>query len=72
MLAFMTANEAAEKWNISHRRVITLCRENRIDNAAMLGNMWIIPIDATKPEDARTLRYTKTDVILVLSYTLNV
>lgn len=61
MLAFMTANEAAEKWNISHRRVITLCRENRIDNAAMLGNMWIIPIDATKPEDARTLRYTKTE-----------
>lgn len=61
MLAFMTANEAAEKWNISHRRVITLCRENRIDNVAMLGNMWIIPIDATKPEDARTLRYSKTE-----------
>lgn len=61
MLAFMTANEAAEKWNISHRRVITLCSENRIENAAMLGNMWIIPIEAKKPEDARTLRYNKTD-----------
>ncbi|MBR6531427.1 MAG: Dam family site-specific DNA-(adenine-N6)-methyltransferase [Clostridia bacterium] len=60
MLAFMTANEAAEKWNISRRRVLTLCRENRIANVAMLGNMWIIPIDSTKPEDARTLRYTKT------------
>lgn len=57
MLAFMTANEAAEKWNISHRRVITLCSENRIANAAMLGNMWIIPIESTKPEDARTLRH---------------
>ena len=61
MLAFMTANEAAEKWNISRRRVLTLCQENRIANAAMLGNMWIIPIDATKPEDARTLRYIKTE-----------
>ncbi len=61
MVSFMTANEAAEKWNISHRRVITLCRENRIENAAMLGNMWIIPIDANKPEDARSLRYTKTE-----------
>lgn len=61
MLAYMTANEAAEKWNISHRRVLTLCRENRIENVAMLGNMWIIPIDATKPEDARTLRYTKAE-----------
>ncbi len=61
MLAYMTANEAAEKWNISRRRVITLCRENRIADVAMLGNMWIIPINATKPEDARTLRYTKTE-----------
>ncbi|MGN0573283.1 MAG: Dam family site-specific DNA-(adenine-N6)-methyltransferase [Acutalibacteraceae bacterium] len=61
MLAYMTANEAAEKWNISHRRVLTLCRENRIANVAMLGNMWIIPIDATKPEDARSTRYIKSE-----------
>ena len=27
MLAYMTASEAAEKWNISHRRVLTLCKE---------------------------------------------
>ncbi|MBO5106454.1 MAG: DNA adenine methylase [Clostridia bacterium] len=57
----MTASEAAEKWNISHRRVLTLCKENRINNAATLGNMWIIPIDAKKPEDARSLRYNKTN-----------
>lgn len=49
----MTANDAAEKWGISHRRVITLCNEKRIPNAAMLGNMWIIPIEAVKPEDRR-------------------
>ena len=55
MLSYMTANEAAEKWNISHRRVLTLCKENRIMDVAMLGNMWIIPIDAEKPEDARTI-----------------
>ncbi|MBQ2839783.1 MAG: Dam family site-specific DNA-(adenine-N6)-methyltransferase [Oscillospiraceae bacterium] len=61
MLAYMTANEAAEKWNISHRRVLTLCKENRIADIAMLGNMWIIPIDAIKPEDARSLRYNKGD-----------
>lgn len=61
MLAYMTANEAAEKWNISHRRVLTLCKENRISNVAMLGNMWIIPIDAKKPEDARSFRYNTSD-----------
>lgn len=59
MLAYMTANDAAEKWGISHRRVITLCNENRIPNVAMLGKMWIIPIDATKPADGRTTRYDK-------------
>lgn len=59
MLAYMTANDAAEKWGISHRRVITLCNENRIPDVAMLGNMWIIPIEATKPTDGRTTRYDK-------------
>ncbi len=59
MLAYMTAKDAAEKWSISRRRVITLCQENRIPNVAMLGNMWIIPIEATKPVDGRTTRYDK-------------
>ena len=60
MLAYMTASEAAEKWNISHRRVLTLCKEKRIIDVATLGNMWIIPIDAQKPEDARSYRYNQS------------
>ena len=59
MIDYITANEAANKWGISHRRVITLCGENRIENAAMLGNMWLIPANAEKPIDGRTLRYDK-------------
>ena len=59
MIAYMTAAEAAKKWGISHRRVITLCRENRIPDAAMLGKMWIIPNDAEKPADGRTTWYEK-------------
>lgn len=61
MLAYMTASDAAEKWNISHRRVLTLCKQNRIADVAMLGNMWIIPIDAKKPEDARSSRYNQSN-----------
>lgn len=61
MLAYMTASEAAEKWSISHRRVITLCQENRVPDAAMLGKMWLIPKDATKPIDGRTIRYDKNN-----------
>ena len=60
-MEFMSAREAADKWGISQRRVAVLCSENRIDNATMVGNMWIIPNNAEKPIDARSIRYTKID-----------
>ena len=59
MLSFISAKEAAEKWEISQRRVAILCSENRIDGAMMVGNMWIIPSTAEKPIDKRTIRYEK-------------
>lgn len=59
MLQYITAREAAEKWNISQRRVSILCAENRIPDVAMLGNMWIIPRDAEKPDDARKTKPVK-------------
>lgn len=60
-MGFMCAREAADKWGISQRRVAVLCSENRIANATMVGNMWIIPDNAEKPIDARSTRYTETD-----------
>ena len=60
-MEFMSAREAADKWGISQRRVAVLCSENRIDNATMVGNMWIIPTTAEKPIDARSVRYSKCD-----------
>ena len=62
MLQYMSAREAAQKWNVSQRRVSVLCAENRIPNVAMLGNMWIIPIDAEKPTDARKTTREKTNI----------
>ena len=56
-MEFMSAREAADKWGISQRRVAVLCSESRIDNAIMVGNMWIIPTTAKKPIDARSIRY---------------
>lgn len=61
IMEFMSAKEAADKWGISQRRVAVLCSENRIDNAAMVGNTWIIPITAEKPIDARSVRYMQND-----------
>ena len=58
---YMSAREAADKWGISQRRVAVLCSEKRIDNAQMVGNMWIIPTIAEKPVDARIARYSQSD-----------
>lgn len=60
-MEFMSAREAADKWGISQRRVAILCSESRIDNATMVGNMWLIPATAEKPVDARTTRYSQKD-----------
>ena len=57
---YMSAREAANKWGISQRRVAILCSENRIVDATMIGNMWIIPSSAEKPSDARSTRYLKS------------
>ena len=53
MLSFISAKEAAEKWNISQRRVQVLCSENRIEGAFKVGEVWAIPDDAPKPLDFR-------------------
>lgn len=65
MLSYISAKEAAEKWNISQRRVAILCSEKRIYGAMMVGNMWIIPSNAEKPIDKRTVRYEKSKTIIL-------
>lgn len=52
-MGFMTASQAAEKWDISQRRVQILCAQNRIEGVFKLGESWAIPDDAPKPDDKR-------------------
>lgn len=54
---YLTTSEAAEKWNISRRRVTVLCSTGRISGALQKGGMWLIPKNAKKPEDGRKVRY---------------
>ena len=51
---YISAKETAAKWDISQRRVATLCSEGRVVGATLVGNTWIIPYNAVKPTDART------------------
>lgn len=50
---YIKVSEAAKKWELSARRVRILCQENRIEGVIRKGNLYMIPTDAKKPEDAR-------------------
>ena len=52
-MKYISAQEAANRWSLSKRRVITLCNTRRIDGAQKAGATWIIPDNAQKPSDAR-------------------
>lgn len=53
MFEYMTAQEAAEKWNVSLRWVQRLCKESRIDGVINVNRVWLIPKKAKKPTDVR-------------------
>lgn len=52
-LDWVTAEQAADKWGITARRVQALCVNGQVDGARRLGRAWIIPKDAPKPIDGR-------------------
>ena len=53
MNGYMTIKEASQKWDISIRRINTLCNEKRIPGCLKFGMAWAIPDDAEKPCDMR-------------------
>ena len=53
-MEYLPIQEFVDKWNISKRRIQILCRGGRISGAKMIGNIWVIPENATRPADART------------------
>ena len=59
----ISVKETAEKWGIAPRRVQLLCNENRIPGAQRVGNYWVIPDDAEKPEDARKKTVEKKQLV---------
>lgn len=54
-MTYLKVSEAAKKWGISDRRVRKLCAEGRINGVIRKGNLYLIPEDAVRPIDARTL-----------------
>ena len=50
---YISVSDAAEKFNISKRRVQLLCEQGRIEGANRMSGVWLIPTNAQKPTDAR-------------------
>ncbi|MDR1409127.1 MAG: helix-turn-helix domain-containing protein [Oscillospiraceae bacterium] len=49
MNGYITAQEAADKWGVTVRQVQILCKEGRIEGAARMSRIWVIPQNAKKP-----------------------
>jgi hypothetical protein len=52
-MEYISARQAAEKWNISGRRVRVMCRDGKIPGTVMDGRSYKIPAGAGKPADGR-------------------
>lgn len=62
-MQYITAAQAAEKWDLTVRRVQDLCKNNAIDGAVRWGRDWMIPADAHRPGDRRRRQVTHTHQI---------
>ena len=61
MFYYMTAQEAAEKWNVSLRWVQRLCKENRVKGSLNINRVWLIPKETKRPLDMRLRTNRKGD-----------
>ena len=50
---WITAQEAAQEWGISDRRVQALCANGQIEGVLRLKRGWLIPKGTLKPTDGR-------------------
>lgn len=50
----MSVQQAAIKWELSVRRVQTLCSQGRVEGAEVFGKSWMLPADTPRPVDGRS------------------
>ncbi|MBF1005262.1 MAG: DNA-binding protein [Lachnospiraceae bacterium] len=50
---YLTVKEVGNKWGITSRMVNAYCIAGRISGAVKVGNLWLIPKEADRPEDRR-------------------
>ena len=50
---YLTGKEICNKWGVTPRMVNYYCTAGRIEGVVKKGNLWLIPVDAEKPDDKR-------------------
>lgn len=60
-MEYKSVVQIAEQWGISERRVRILCQEGKIDGVIRNGRAWLIPENAKKPVDGRTIRHHRNN-----------
>ena len=58
-MKLLTTTETSTRWGISARRIALLCSQGRVKGAEKVGNTWLIPDTAEKPQDPRRKTITK-------------
>lgn len=58
-MQYITAAQAADRWELTVRRVQDLCRNHKIHGAVRWGRDWMIPADADRPADRRRKAVTQ-------------
>lgn len=61
MNEYTSTIDMAQRWGVTERRIVQLCLENRVSGAKKIGRTWLIPMNTSKPCDARikTGKYIK-------------
>lgn len=60
-MKYMDVHEAAEKWQMSERRITALCRDRKIPGVTKSGKLWMIPENAERPLDGRTKEFANQE-----------
>jgi len=60
---YITPQEAAEKWGVGLRRVQFFCANGKVPGTVRIGRQWMIPADAKRPEDGRTVNARRSAVV---------
>ena len=51
-MEYITVKEASEQWDVTERTIRRYCEQGKIEGAIHAGSFWVIPMDATCPNNA--------------------